>query len=269
MTKDYLDDEKIFKKESSNFKLVYFIYISISIILTVTYYIFLQTFENTPDLDFHEYYYLFGTTVCGILSFIVAIKFRSHETFRTSYIALGIYFMLNAFGELIYINYFHILKIDSFPTMADVFFLSASIFAFIHIMMNINYFKKKISNKIKIVLPIFGILIILSYSLLSFNKLGEFNLNFFVGLLYSVNYSILLPLTILGMLVARKTILGATWVLLVTGILISSIAFEWWIFLEFFGKFSYKHPLNMLWLFSFIVISFALIEHLRVLSQRK
>jgi len=207
--------------------------------------------------------------LCGVMSVIVGRKFNFHETFRTSYIALGISFFLLAFGEIIYIFYSHILKIDPFPSMADVFFLGSSLFAFIHLIMNINYFKKKISKKTKIILPIMGASIIITYAVISLNQIGEANLDFFVGLLYAVNYSILLPLAILGIIVSRKTVLGATWLLLVIGIFFSSIAFEWWIFLEFFEEFSYSHPVNTLWIFGFMVITFALVKHLSVFSKIK
>jgi len=144
------------------------------------------------------------------MSTIVGIHHRNHDTFRTSYIALGIYFFLLAFGEIIYIVYFYVLEIDAFPSMVGVFFISSSLFAFVHLSMNINYFKKKISKKTKIILPIMGVTILLSYAALSLNQIGEANLDFFVELLCAINYSILLPSAILGIIVSRKTQYAAT-----------------------------------------------------------
>lgn len=237
--------------------------------LAILYQAYLSTYEETPNLDLPQYFYLMCAILCGVMSVIVGRKFNFHETFRTSYIALGISFFLLAFGEIIYIFYSHILKIDAFPSMADVFFLASSLFAFVHLIMNINYFKNKISKKTKIILPIMGVSIIITYAVISLNQIGEANLDFFVGLLYAVNYSILLPLAILGIIVSRKTELAATWLLLVIGIFFSSIAFEWWIFLEFFEEFSYSHPVNTLWIFGFMVITFALVKHLRVSPKIK
>jgi len=269
MTKDFQKDEETYKKNTAKFKLFNYKIFILIICLAILYQAYLLTYEETPNLDVPEYFYLIWAMFCGIMSVVVGIKFNFHETFRTSYIALGISFFLLAFGEIIYILYSHILKIDPFPSMADVFFLASSLFAFIHLIMNINYFKNKISKKTKIILPIMGASILIAHATFSLNQIGEANLDFFVGLLYATNYSILLPLAILGIIVSWKTEFAATWLLLVIGIFFSAIAFQWWIFLEFFEEFTYRHPVNTLWIFGFMVIIFALVEHLRVLSKKK
>ncbi len=237
--------------------------------LAIIYYAYITIYDDTPALDFPEFSYIIGATISGIIASIVGWKYRTHETFRTSYFALGIYFFLLAIGEIVYIIYYHVLEINAYPSMADVFYLSAIIFAFIHLVLNINYFKKKISNKIKVILPITGLIIFLVYASFSFNQIGEFNLIFFMGLLYASTYSILFPLAILGIIVSRKTPLASTWLVLVIGIFLLGIGQVWWIFLEFFGGFSYRHPVTALWLLGFMVMTYALIKHIMVLSEKK
>ena len=258
--KSLVVDNKIpLKTKSINYKIF-----ALIIGISIAYQGYISIYDDTLGLDFPEFSYIIGATICGIVAIVVGGKYRSHETFRTSYIALGIYFFLLAFGEIIYISYYHVLKIDAFPSMADVFYLTASIFAFVHLVMNINYFKTKISKKTKVILFIIGIIILLTYSVFSYNQIGETNLDFFIGLLYATTYSILFPLAILGIIVSRKTPLASTWLLLVTGIFLLGLGQVWWIFLEFFEGFSYSHPVTTLWLLGFMVMTFALIEHLRV-----
>lgn len=237
--------------------------------LAIMYQAYITTYDDTSALDFPEFSYIIAATVSGITALIVGVKYRNHETFRTSYISLGIYFILLVIGEIIYIIYYHILEINAYPSMADVFYISASIFAVIHLVMNINYFKKKISNKIKIILSITGIIIFLTYASFSFNSIGEVNYVFFTGLFYASTYAILFPLAILGIIVSRKTPLASTWLLLVIGIFLLGLGQVWWIFLEFFEGFSYRHPVTALWLLGFMVMTFALIKHLMVSTEKK
>ena len=269
MKKDFQTDEEIYKKNTAKFKLFNYKIIALIIGLAIIYQVYITTYNDTPLLDFPEFSYVISATICGIVAIIVGKKYYFHETFRTSYIALGIYFFLLVFGEIIYIIYYYILEIDAYPSMADVFYLAASLFAFIHLIININYFKNKISNKTKVFLPVIGTIIFLTYAIFSFNQIGEVNLDYFIGLLYATTYSILFPLAVLGIIVSQKTPLAATWLLLVTGIFLLGLGQVWWIFLEFFEGFSYSHPVNTLWLLGFMVMTFALIEHLRVFSKKK
>ena len=268
LPKDFQTDKEFLKKNTSKFKLFSPKILALIIGLAIVYQVYISTYDDTPALDFAEFSYIISSSTCGIIAITVGIKYKFHETFRTSYIGLGISFLLLCFGEITYLIYYYVLKTDAFPSMADVFFLSAGIFAFIHLTMNINYFKTKISKKTKIFLPVLGGTILLMFSIVSFNQIGEVNLDFVVGMLYANNYSILIPLAILGIIVARKTIFGSTWLLLVIGILSLGIGKVWWIYLEYFEGFSYSHPVNTVWLFGYMIIAFALIEHIR-LDQRK
>jgi len=267
--KDYPTDEEIYTKNTIKFKLFNYKIFVVIIGLAIIYQAYITIYNDTPSLDFPEFSYIISATICGIIAITVGTKYHFHETFRTSYIALGIYFFLLVFGEIIYIIYYHVLEIDAYPSMADVFYLTASLFAFIHLIININYFKKKISTKSKIILPVTGFVIFLTYAIFSFNQIGDVNLEYFIGLLYATTYSILFTLAILGILVSRKTPLASTWLLLVIGIFLLGLGQVWWIFLEFFEGFSYSHPVNTLWLLGFMIMSFALIEHLRIFSKKK
>ena len=269
MVKDFQNDEYIYKKYLPKFRLFNYKIFALIIVLAVAYQAYILTYDDTPGLDFPEYVFIFGAVICGILSVLVAMHYTFHETFRTSYIALGINFFLYAIGEITYVIHYHVFQIDAFPSMADVFFLSTLFFAFIHLFLNINYFKNKISNKLKIVLVTLGISILIPYAILSLDRIGVVNLDFFVGMLYALKYSVLVPLAILGMVVVRKTLFGHVWLLLVTGLFFFGLGEVWWIYLEFFEGFTYRHPVNTLWIFGFMVISFSLIEHLRVSLIKK
>ncbi len=269
MDKDHQTDEEIYKKNTAKFKLFNYKIFVVILGLAIIYQAYITTYNDTSSLDFPEFSYVISAAICGIIAIAVGIKYNFHETFRTSYIALGIYFFLLVLGEIIYIIYYHVLEIDAYPSMADVFYLTASLFAFIHLIININYFKNKISNKIKVFLSVTGFIIFLTYATFSFNQIGDINLEYFIGLLYAITYSILFPLAILGIIVSRKTQLASTWLLLVVGIFLLGLGQIWWIFLEFFEGFSYNHPVNTLWLLGFMIMTFALIEHLRIFSKKK
>lgn len=269
MVEDFQNDEHFYKKYAPNFKSFNYKIFALILVSAVGFQVYILTYDDTPGLDFPEYVFIFGSVICGILAVLVAVRYSFHDTFRTSYIALGINFFLYAIGEITYLVHYYVFQIDAFPSMSDVFFLSTFFFAFIHLFLNLNYFKNKIPNKLKIVLVTLGMSIMIPYAILSLDRIGVVNLDFFVGMLYALKYSILVPLAILGMFVARKTLFGHVWLLLVTGMFFFGLGEIWWIYLEFFEGFTYRHPVNTLWVFGFMVISFSLIEHLRISLIKK
>lgn len=270
MDNHFQKDEDDYKKISGNYLKFNYKIFTLIIGLAIAYVIYIQYYEETDYLQLPGLSFVLGAFVCGVMSLIVGRKFKEHLVFRTSYIALGFSFLLLVVGQITYLYYLQVLEIDAYPSMADIFFLTYAPFACIHLVMNINYFKTKISTKLKILLLILGSSIVTLHTIIALDhNMDESSIDFIIATLYAIEYAILFPLAILGIIVARKTALGVAWLLLVIGLFVLGFADLWYTFVEFYQAFDFRHPINTVWLLAYMIITFALVKHLGAYSKKK
>jgi hypothetical protein len=221
--------------------------------------------DDPESFEFTDGLYTAGALACGICAVIVSSKYRGSEILGKTYFALGLGFLMLFVGDVV-LNYFEIvLEIDPYPSLADVFYFAYLPLAIFHLVVNIRYFKKKIDSLTILGLSVLSISIILLYSAMSFEELDDLSFDFYFGLLYIVPSSVMLSLAILGAMVFRSSILGIPWLLLATGITIFTIADVWYYYLELFELYDGTHPVNSLWVFSFMIIVYALYKHKKIL----
>ena len=204
------------------------------------------------------------TFVTGIIAITVATKFWYHDIFRTSYMALGICFLMLFFGDVTYIYYDVVLGVDPYPSVADVFYLGFPLFGCIHLTLNIKNFSQGFSKKTKVAIALLGIGLVLVYIIVAMTILQETNFDFYFGLLYVITSAIMLSLAVCGVMVFRRSDIAMVWMLIATGIVIYSITDLWYYLTELFDGFSLTHPTNTLWILSSMVIIYGLILHHRI-----
>jgi hypothetical protein len=102
--------------------------------------------------------------ICGISSLIVAKKYTSSEVLGPAYIALGIGFIVYGAGDITWVYYTVVLKIDPYPSVADIFYFAYYPFAIFHLVRNIKFFRPKIDILTKTWLVGFPAAIVLLYS---------------------------------------------------------------------------------------------------------
>jgi len=209
------------------------------------------------------------TLLTGIIAITVGKKFWYHDVFRTSYIALGISFLMLFFGDVTYIYYDVVLGVDPYPSVADVFYLGFPLFAVIHLTLNIKNFSQGFSIKTKVSTSLLGVGLVLVYIIIALAVLQETNFDFYFGLLYVITSGIMLSLAVCGAMVFRQSNIAMVWMLIATGIIIYSITDLWYYTTELFDGFSASHPTNTLWVLSSMVIIYGLILHHRISVSAK
>jgi len=75
---------------------------------------------------------------------------------------------------------------------------------------------------------------------------------------------VVLAYAILGASIFRKGVLGVAWLLLVIGILVSTVRDVWYYYLEVFEEYSDLHPVNVMWYVSDFLIIYALAKHRKI-----
>lgn len=202
--------------------------------------------------------------IAASFGFYVAKKYRGTEVFGKAYLALAIALALNAVGETIY-GVYDTLGLDTTFTVADIVFYAFYPMVLVHLILNIRFFKPKISKITKIWVAAVPIAITSAYIALSINNATSFDFAFYTGLTYVVLSSTTLGGTMLGARIFRQGVLGVAWLVLLIGIILQTTGDAWYSYLDAFGNYTLVHPVNLCWYASYMIIAYALFKHQRTI----
>lgn len=199
-----------------------------------------------------------------IFGFYVAKQYKGSEVFGKAYLALALALAVNAVGETIY-GIYDSLGLNTTFAVADIVFYSFYPLVLFHLILNIRFFKPKISYLTKAWVVALPIVITLVYSYLSYTKIGHPDLTFFSGLTYVILSSTVLSGTILGARVFRQGVLGVAWLVLLIGIILQTTGDILYSYLDTFDQYTLTHPMNLFYYASYLIIAYALYKHQRII----
>ena len=248
-----------FNNTKIDYKILFLILSSV-----VIFQIYLEYFISESDLDnFLILLLIPASFVTGCVSIAVAKKHGSSK-FALAFYSLAIGYFCASIGEILY-YYFDLVTIDPFPSIADVFFFIIYPTSMIHLIININFYQVKSTLKSKIGMVSFATLIILTYVYFAYDIFESFNINFFYGLIFVSGAACITSVGLYGAIVVRKIPLGRSWFLLVTGIVIGTIADVWYYILESMQSYTLDHIVNLLWYASYLIIIYSLYKHYKIM----
>ena len=232
--------------------------------LSVGFQIILQMgYDKEEEFDIIDILYITGLGFCIIFSFIVFKKFGRAKVFGIAYFLLGIGFVFYLTGDTIYIYFSEVIGEDPYPAiLPDSFYLGFYPFVIAHIVINIRFFKEKFLLTDKFLLIGISALSIGVYFLSIVNIDIEF-FDFNYGLIFVVFASIAFSFSVLGATIFRSSILGPIWLLLALGLSISTSADIWYYSSEAMGIYDNMHPVNTMYMASYLVIIYALYKHVK------
>ncbi len=258
-------ESKTVKKtaQSINYKIIALIGALVVVDLIYAKYFFDPEIFNIKDA-----YYMIGMAGCGIASFLVARRYIGSKMLGKAYLFLGLGFFAWFIGDVGYYYNQFVLEIDPWPTPFDTGFALSYVFAIMHLYLNTRYFKPKWNKYMKATIIIIPIIAVTSYSITAYNSWGEYD-----ELLFDIAYSDIfvlgisttLAFAVVGASVFRHSILKETWLLLAIGIFLWTVADSIYYYLESIEEFTHDHPVNSLWIASFMIIIYALYKHYKVL----
>ncbi|MGQ0771245.1 MAG: hypothetical protein ACT4NT_00530 [Nitrososphaerota archaeon] len=212
--------------------------------------------------------YLSGILSCAILSIFVAKRYRGSEVFGKAYFFLGIGFISWFIGEVLYYYYLFVMKINPWPSPSDVFFIGSYVFATLHLVLNTRYFKRSWNILMKVWITVIPISITVIYILVAAQEWGTYTdlpFDLFYSGIFAGGVSAELAFAVIGLSVFRHSVLGTVWLLLVVGIFLWAVADIWFVYSEIFfeeGEYlSPSHPINTLWILTFMLVTYALFRH--------
>ncbi len=203
--------------------------------------------------------------VTGIFAFVIAGLYRMSKTFGRSYILLGVGYLCAAAAETIYGVQTEIMRIDSYPSVSDLFFAALNIFWIAHVVANIRYFGTAMEYKNLIVFIMIFCAIVFSYIGVLLVQLGmEPNFEFFYGLLFVVLAGITLPFVVYAAMLFRDSTLGRAWHILLLAFMVNISGDVWYYYLEVFGQYDVYHPVNFFWYAGYWIQTYALFKHKQI-----
>ena len=224
----------------------------------------------TDDAKFNvtDIAYFAGLAGSGMFATFVAGRYYGSVMFGRAYLFLGIGFFCNFIADAAYYYYDYFLQIDPWPSPFDALYLAAYVFAILHLFLNTRHFKPKWDSKLKSILVGMPLAAVLTFSLIAYSEWGVYD-ELFVELFYTnlfvLGGSLTVALAVIGTLVFRNSVLKETWLLLAIGIFLWMIADVWYYYMEIFESYDNSHPVNTVWMASFMIIIYALYKHHKVL----
>ena len=229
--------------------------------LSVAFQVFVLVAQDVKWADITIAAVSFAFPLSGaIAAFFVAKRYKNSEVFGKAYFALGMGMLMNFLGE---VSFYILERMDqvTYPSISDVFYLAFYPFAFYHLAKNIRFFKPNVNVGIKALIVVIPISLIATYSILSYEKIGETNSDYFYGLSYVLGSSVLLGAAVFGAIIFKQGVLGTAWLVLVIGISLLTLGDNWYSYLETFSEYDSTHPVNLLWYAGYMVIAYALYKH--------
>jgi hypothetical protein len=215
-------------------------------------------FIDDPDTFVYGFSVLIPAGVV-ISSFVVARRYSGSLVFSKSYYFLGIGFAGIFLGELTYFIYEVFLEIDPYPSIADVFFFLFYPMVSLYMIQNIRFFSPVTPLWEKILAGIIPVSITLFY--LSITVTEEINFDFFYGILFVSATSVSLAISIYALRIFRGSLMGTSWLILVTGILMLVGGDVWYYYIELFEEYTLSHLVNIFWYLGYLLILYSLIKH--------
>ena len=201
---------------------------------------------------------------CATSSIIVAKKYRGSDMFAKAYLFLGLGFYAWFAGDIIFYYYWFVLDLFPYPSPADFFFIANYVFAILHLYLNTRYFKPKWTAELKSLVIIIPIASVSLFTIFAYNMWGVYDdlaFDLLYGNIFVVGISLTFALAAVGVIIFRESILKETWLLLAIGILLWAIGDSVFVYLETIEAFTHNHPINTIWVASFMIIIYALYKH--------
>jgi signal transduction histidine kinase len=213
--------------------------------------------------------------IVGVLilfSSLLTIKLHKQNHFQSKaflFFTIGVAFWFIA--DQIWVVYEHIYDVDPFPSIADVFYIGAYLLLVVFLLLSLKPITKSITKKVWL----FAFLLSFSFlipSLLScFNSLSDDEgLDAFsksIALSYPILSTFQLAPALIGIMFMVKKGASYSWMLLLFAFLMYSVSDTFYLFSQLDGTYRDGHPVDLMYLYSFILLIFSLHNRLKIANN--
>ena len=215
--------------------------------------------------------YTIITSILVIVSLYAIIQSNKIKTIsKKPLFFLTCSFVLWFAAELTWNIYLHILDIDPYPSPADFFYISALVSMFIALTLFLKSQNYKISRNKLIFSMIIPLVILIPSLIITYQvSMNDNQFEIFVALIYPIGDSVLLIPTILIISFLAKEQKNFFWMMLLAGIIGFVAADTIFLFLIIDDSYVDGHPVDVLWLSSYLIWTFAIVYLIYNIRQQK
>lgn len=199
-------------------------------------------------------------------SAVLAIVLHRQKHFQSkAFLLFAIGAMCWFTAEQIWAVYDHVYDVDPFPSEADIFYIAAYPFYVSFLLISLKPIRNSISKKVWM----FAIGLSLSFLVPSLiaasdDMQGEDAFPTAIALAYPIMASFQLTPAIIGIMFLAKKGANYSWMLLLFGFLMYSVSDTFFLFSELDSSYYDGHPVDLMYLYSFILLIFSLANRLKL-----
>ena len=265
---DNLVKQNPIKKERNS---VLFLVVSL-IALTLVY-------QLRPFLDDSQFFwisfpaYVIVPGILVVFSLILTIKLYKQKHYQAKAFLLftiGVSFWFIA--EQIWAAYVYVYDADPFPSIADIFYMATYPFFIAFLLISLKPTRKSITKKIWSFSLVLSFAFLIPSLLACYNALEEAEggldvISKSIALSYPILSSFQLAPAIVGIMFMAKRGVSYSWMLLLFGFLIYSVSDTFYLFSELDGSYYDGHPVDLMYLYGFILLIFSLHSRLKLAND--
>ena len=209
-----------------------------------------------------------------IFSIILTIKLYKQKHFQSkAFLFFTIGSLCWLIAEMDWSLYDYVFNIDQFPSTADIFYIAAYPFFFVFLLISLKPIQKSITKKLWLFSFVLSFTFLIPSLLAYFNATNEVKggldlISRSIVLSYPILSSLQLAPAIVGIMFLAKKGVSYSWMLLLFGFLLYSLADTIYLFsqLKIFTYYD-GHPVDLMYLYSFLLIIFSLHSRLKLVNN--
>jgi signal transduction histidine kinase len=227
-------------------------------------------YQSRPFLDDTQFSYIaipaftIFPGLVTVYSIVLAVKLHKQKHQQAKGFILfaigGAFWMI---AEQIWQMYDHVWEGDPFPSEADIFYLGAYPLMTAFLFLSLKPILRKTNRNVWL----FAIGLSISFLIPSIlgaydDMFGEESFAVSIALAYPILSAIQITPAIVGIMYLTKQGASLSWMLILFGFIVYGIADTFFLFAELDGTYYDGHPVDLFWLYSYILIAFAF--HIRL-----
>ena len=222
-------------------------------------------------ISFLAYVLVPGTLV--VFSIILTIKLYKRKHFQSKaflFFTIGVSFWFIA--EQIWAAYVYVYDMDPFPSIADIFYMATYPFFVAFLLISLKPIRKSITKKIWLFSLVLSFAFLIPSTLACYNALEESEggidpISKSIALSYPILSSFQLIPAIIGVMFLATKGASYAWMLLLFGFLVLTVSDTFYLFSELDGSYYDGHPVDLMYLYGFILLMFSLHNRLKLANN--
>ena len=205
-----------------------------------------------------------------ILSIIMSLRFKksgNHGKAWLLFLGTAISWFIAETTWTVYELVYHM---NPFPSTADVFYITGYPLLFSFSIYYLKPFKKLITRKLILSTSLIAVSVLIpSLYMTVDNSSDESKFAIALGAIYPIADSIILVPALIGIFLFFRGEVNFLWTLLLIGILFEVIADTGFQYFTLNGSYYTGHPIDILFIWSYILFSFGVYDHIKIFKKDK